>query len=256
MSNTTTQIPTRFTPESDRDRPSSSAPPVRHSASLSSAPLIRPLPSTSPPSLFSLFFLGHPTPLALLPGEGLVLATGIEDSWMVSLMHLPYIMTTVPTIRITDRRIIIQVKKKILGIMFYMKEESFNCNDLQQLSLRSSLDVPRVFFSVLLFSATAILEIIFQLPTFVLLTFFIVAALVLLAAGMNSVSSSTLNLDFYRKETVHSWLPFLGMGAGALRDGSSIRKRIELPTRECISCIRALYDHDKTQFAEDKRRNE
>ena len=255
MANTGTQIPSEPTSERVRDRPSSSSLTAGQSAVLPSAPVIRSLPSPLFPTSFPFCRLGHHTPLALLPGEDLILSAGIKDSWRVSLTHLPYILTTIPTIRITDRRIIIQVKKKFLGITFYMKEESFNCDDLQQLSLRSSLDFPRGFFSLLLFVGVIVVTAL-KLAQSICLAFLISAILVSLAAVVNTASNSTLNLDFYRNETVHSWLPFLGFGAGALRHGSSIRKKIEMPTGECMSCLIVLYEHDKTQFAEDKRTQE
>ena len=82
--------------------------------------------------------------------------------------------------------------------------------------------------------------------------FIIIAVVFWTFAWKNTQNLRTLTLDFYKNQTVQSWLPFMDSVLTPVVIGSTIRKHIRLPPPVCRVIMQSLYENNLTQFAEDK----
>ena len=154
---------------------------------------------------------------------------------------------------LTDRRIVIEETVKFLCIPVITVQESFRYKDLQHVSAQKDLDFLRATTGFALLSfAVPWAFVLFPLGIMLAMPFLITAVIFWFFAWMNTQRLRTLTLDFYKKQTVQSWLPFMDSVLTPVVIGSTIRKHIRLPPPVCRAIMQLIYDNDLTQFAEDK----
>lgn len=117
------------------------------------------------------------------------------------------------------------------------REEFFRIQDLQNITLR------RGMHRKLLIVALALTVVGIGV-----LSDHLIVGLVIIAIGLMAVPISfiidpcieNLVLDFYRKETVHSWLSLTTSFFFLARPGSSISRELVLTTTECLDMMKTL----------------
>lgn len=141
------------------------------------------------------------------------------------------------TIFVMKHRIILKTDVKFFRLVVQSTKEFFRTSDLQNaaISQKSSmwlllLAVPTTLVGIIV-AATAhvgggVAIILISLAIVVFLSFFL--------------KKTTLMLDFYRMETVHSWLPLFD-SAVSWRYGSSMSRGLRLTYDDAVDLVNALY---------------
>ena len=187
--------------------------------------------------------------LDLLPGEHLLSSYKGRDCKCFTGNCL---MARQDTIWLTNRRIVIQETVTVLGFRVISSQASFRYKDLQHLSLKIDYRLRFLFAAaVSLYGQSEIIGRDSHFLAFLGVMLFIFGVLCVLYYLAKFYLKEELHLDFYKEETVNTWL-FLLEGIFRRRYGSSITKSLNLTLEDSYAVIRELYEHDLTQFAEDK----
>ena len=156
------------------------------------------------------------------------------------------------TIWLTNRRIVIQETMTVLGLRVVSSQASFRYKDLQHLSLKIDYRLKFLFVTaVSLYGQSELIGRDNHFLAFLGVILFIIGVLCFLYYLAKFFLKEELHLDFYKEETVNTWL-YLLEGFFRRRYGSSITKSLNLTLEDSYAVIKELYEHDLTQFAEDK----
>ena len=176
------------------------------------------------------------------------------------------------TFVLTDQRLVVREEVTVPCCTMSYTEEFFRLKDLQHISL-SKAGIPFISSMSLLplllpFSpyglgfylfVIGILIAVFTSPVAGIICILFCAALVSIVLGRSFCCPSVeVSVDFYRKETVRSWLsevvdmPIVGFFVYPFREGSFTSKTIRLDTKNAHQLVQLLYGHPLTQYAEDR----
>lgn len=163
-------------------------------------------------------------------------------------------------IMITNRRILVRETMSLFCILMYLRRQSFRIKDLHHMSLfvdrrvrygvyGSISTLIGVLFKVLLEDDNRAAALIIAIPSII---GGILSILVFIRALF---SRDTLTLDFYKKETVHSWL-FGVFNFLKRRKGSSCSVKLVLSRPQCLAVMDILYQHELSPFLDGQERGD
>lgn len=162
------------------------------------------------------------------------------------------ILTKDVRICLTDKRISITEKFSLGFLNFTKSTEVFRYSDIQNMLVEHNYRIPSFTISGLIFLATVVLiwiglaehRVSIQLFGFASIFF----AIMHLIKSLSTFSwNEQLKLDFYRKETITTWI-ILGNKKFEARGGSSVTKLLPLNLKDRRSVVERIINHEDTLF--------
>jgi len=161
--------------------------------------------------------------------------------------------------QLTSQRLVIKEAFKVFGILVHSTEQSFRMKDVVHVySERSPMLFGkwiariRPFWLIFFILMAAVLAAVF-LGWLILLLLPMLLALMIVAffaASFYHDRTTTVTIDFYRRETVKSWLPDFDFLIGAFKTGTAVSKSISLPDSDALMLVQHICEHPHSQYME------